>query len=189
MADTTPDRAPDPAPLDRYMVLSDGETYEPLLGSKIVAVSAELDGDERDAAIKARCQHDDDDEEGAGVTVLYTAHGHEPGLADGQTTVPLSGAVGVIAAAPAPNGGVIGERRTLVIEFLGREGALSGEEMDVADLLARADTGDLLCDVKTTILEPLDGPTLARLATEARGEPGFFDLDEEDGRPLDPDES
>jgi hypothetical protein len=168
---------------DRYMVLSDGETWEPLKGSKIIEISDEIEGDDIDAAIKARCQHDDD-EEGEGVTVLYTAHGYETGLADGQTTMPLSGAVAVVVAAPKPDGEVVGERRTIVVEFLGLKGALSDDEMDVADLLARASTEDLLCDVKATVVEPLDGRTLARLATEARSDAGFFDLDDA-GSPLD----
>jgi hypothetical protein len=186
MADSNvPNPGPDSDLPDRYIVLSDGETFLPLKGSKIITISDELEGDDVDAAIKARCQ-DDDPEEGEGVTVLYTAHGYEPGLADGQTTTPLSGAVAVVAAAPKPDGEIVGERRMIVVEFLGHKGALSNDDMEVVDLLERADTEDLLCDVKTTIVEPLDGPTLARLATEARSEPEFFALNK-DGTPLDPD--
>ena len=37
------------------------------------------------------------------------------------------------------------------------------------------------------LLEPLDGPTLARLASQARSDPEFFGLDK-DGTPLEPDE-
>lgn len=171
---------------DRYVVLSDNETFLPLKGSKIITISDELEGDDVDAAIKARCK-DNGDEEGAGVTVLYTAHGYEPGLDANQTTMPLSGAVGVIAAAPTPAGEIVGERRTVVIEFLGHKDALSDDRTDIADLLQRACTEDLLVDVKTTVLEPLDGATLARLATKARSDPGFFDLDT-DGAPLGTDE-
>jgi hypothetical protein len=171
---------------DRYMVLSDGETYLPLKGSQIIEISDDLNGDDVDSAIKARCQEDDLDE-GEGITVLYTAQGYEPGLNDAQTTMPLSGAIAVVAAAPTPQGEVLGERRTVIIEFLGHKGALADDAMDVADLLARASTEDLLCDVKTTTVEPLDGPTLARLATEARSDPGFFELDK-DGNPLDSDD-
>jgi hypothetical protein len=75
------------------------------------------------------------------------------------------------------------ERRMIVVEFLGHKDALSADRMDVADPLERASSEDLLCDVKATVVEPLDGPALARLATEARSDPGFFDLDE-DGSPL-----
>lgn len=182
MTDTTPDSTPDRDIPDRYMVLSDGETWEPLKGSKIIKISGELEADDIDAAIKARCK-DNDDEEGKGVTVLYTAHGYEPGLGADQTTMPPNGAVGVIAAAPTPDGEIVGERRTIIVEFLGHKDALSDDTMDVADLLARASTEDLLCDVKATVVEPLDGPGLARLATEARSDAGFFDLDE-DGSPL-----
>jgi hypothetical protein len=167
---------------DRYMVLSDGETYRSLKGSRIIEISEHLGGDDVDRAIKARCQENDLDE-GEGITVLYTAHGHEPGLAGAQTTMPLSGTIAVVAAAPTSQGEVLGERRTVIIEFLGNKGALADDEMDVADLLARASTADLLCDVTTTTVEPLDGPTLARLATEARSDPGFFELDK-DGSPL-----
>jgi hypothetical protein len=170
---------------DRYMVLSDGETFLPLKGSKIITISDELEGDDVDAAIKARCRdHDDDAEEGEGVTVLYSAHGYEPGLADGQTTMPLTGVVAVVAAAPKPAGEIIGERRTIVLEFLGHKDALSADEMDIADLLHRASSEDLLCDVKATVVEPVDGATLARLAAEARSDAGFFELDK-DGCPLD----
>jgi hypothetical protein len=182
MADTTPDSTPDRDLPDRYMVLSDGETWEPLKGSKIIAISDELEGDDIDAAIKARCQ-EGDAEAGEGITVLYTAHGYEPGLDADQTTMPLSGAVAVIAAAPKPDAEIVGERRTILVEFLGHKDALSTDRMDVADLLERASSEDLLCDVKATVVEPLDGPALARLATEARSDPGFFDLDE-DGSPL-----
>ena len=191
MADTTPDREPDRTPdtelPDRYMVLSDGETFLPLKGSKIIEISGDLEGDDIDAAIKARCK-DNDDEEGAGVTVLYTAHGYEPGLDANQTTMPLSGAVAVIAAAPTPDGEIVGERRTIIVEFLGDKDTLSDDRMDVADLLQRASTEDLLCDVKATVVEPLDGATLARLATEARSDPGFFDLHDDGGAPLGTDE-
>jgi hypothetical protein len=184
MADTTPDCTPDTDIPDRYIVLRDGVTCEPLKGSRIIEISDELEGDDIAAAIKARCQ-EGDAEAGKGITVLYTAHGYEPGLADGQTAPPLSGAIAVTAAAPTPNGVIVGERRTVVIEFLGHKGALSDDEMDVADMLERASGEDLLADVKTTVVEPLDDPTLARLAKEARGESDFFDL-AEDGTPLDP---
>jgi hypothetical protein len=188
MADSDlPNPDPDSDLPDRFMVLSDGETFLPLKGSKIITISDELEGDDVDAAIKARCQDDDDPEEGEGISVLYTAHGYEPGLADGQTTMPLSGAVAVVAAAPKPNGEIAGERRTVVLEFLGGKDALSDDEMDVADLLQRASTEDLLCDVKATVVEPVDGATLARLAAEARSDAGFFELDK-DGSPLDSDE-
>jgi hypothetical protein len=221
MADTTPDCTPVSNQPDRYIVLSDGETWGPLEGSKIIAISADLEGDDIDAAIKARCQdndaeqdHDDDDDEeeeeeeedddddedgddgedpdeddederlAAGITVLYTAHGYEPGLKGAQTTMPLSGAVAVVAGAPTPSAATIGERRTVVIEFLGHKGALSDDQMDVADLLERASTEDLLADVKATIVEPLDGPTLAQLAKDARSTSDFFGL-AEDGTSLD----
>ncbi len=186
MADTTADPTPDTDLPDRYMVLSDGETYEPLTGSKIVEISHELEGEDRDAAIKARCQ-EDDTQAGEGVTVLYTANGFEPGLAGAQRTLPLGGTVALVAAAPTPTGEIRGERRTVILEFLGDKGTLSADDTEVTDMLARASTEDLLCDVKTTALEPLDSPTLARLAREARSDPEFFGLDQ-DGTPLHPDE-
>jgi hypothetical protein len=182
MADTTPSCTAEHDLPDRYMVLDDRETWAPLKGSMIIEITPDLDGDDIDAAIKARCRENDTGE-GAGITVLYTAHGYELGLAEDQGTMPLSGVIGVIAAAPRPAGEILGERRTVVLEFLGQTGALDDEETDVADLLARASTEDLICDVKTKILEPLDGPTLARLATQARSDPGFFEL-HDTGSPL-----
>jgi hypothetical protein len=90
MADTPTDRTPDPGVPGRYMVLSDGETWEPLRGSKIIEIDDTLTGDEIDAAIKARCR-ENDPEGGKGITVLYTANGYEPKAGDVETTVALSG--------------------------------------------------------------------------------------------------
>lgn len=90
MADTTADRAPECDLPDRYLVLDDGETWGPLKGSKIIEIADGLKGDAIDAAIKARCR-ESDAEGGEGITVLYTAYGHEPGHAHDQSTVPPSG--------------------------------------------------------------------------------------------------
>jgi hypothetical protein len=89
MADTPTERTPDPDVPDRYMVLSDGETWEPLRGSKIIEIDDALTGDKIDAAIKARCR-ENDPEAGQGIAVLYTANGYEPEAGDEETTVSLS---------------------------------------------------------------------------------------------------
>ncbi len=98
-----------------------------------------------------------------------------------EYTLPLNGALALIAATPAPVGPAIGERGTLVLEVLGATGALEGA-IALDTLIARADTEDLLADVKFEHTEPVDGPTLARLAREARSDAGFFELSD-DGTP------
>jgi hypothetical protein len=177
-----PKGEPSPDPAERYIVLADGETYGSLEDATIVEVAPTLEGDDVETAIKARCRFDDPGA-GAGVRVLHRFSGEE------TTAVPTGSlphlALAIPAAAP-PIGEKLGERRLVVLSFLGTDGALADEPIDVAALMRRADTGDLIADVAAAAVEPLDGLTLVRLATAAGSEPSFFNLSD-DGAPEDPD--
>lgn len=168
-----------------YMVLCDGETFMPLAGSTIVTISPGC-GDDADAAVTARCR-DGDLEAGAGVDVVCTFPEGAP---------PRDLALASVGELPpdgrrprgsgSSSGEPVGERLSVVLHFLGARGALSDETAGLADLLARASTEDLVLHEGATAVEPLDGPTLARLAIAAGSEPGFFGL-APDGAPLEPD--
>ena len=71
-------------------------------------------------------------------------------------------------------------RHTVTIEILSEE---SEVPVDAYGAVGGPDS-HVICDVKSEQVEEIDGPTMAKAATEARSDPEFFELDDE-GNDLD----
>lgn len=68
-------------------------------------------------------------------------------------------------------------KTTYVVEILSEE--KSPEDWDLKDVLEEAETGMFSGDIKSCVVEEVDGATMARLLKEQRSSPDFFRLDEE----------
>jgi len=73
-------------------------------------------------------------------------------------------------------------KTTFVVEILSETPGVG--EMSLTDVLTEAENGSFSGDVKSSEEVEVDGPTMAKLLSDQRSDPEFFNLDE-NGNDLD----